>query len=151
MLVHAPSWTRNRLMHHCHSILNHSVIYCPPSYAQSFHSPSTSDLILPSALSGSHLTATVNVSARIHKITHTRYPSKICNFVPVAKMLENNAGAKDRMPDTIVSARPFRVPSVACVGEISFSANWTPASKPTKSVPKQKCGLSMRMLEEGAH
>lgn len=42
-------------------------------------------------------------------------------------MIENNAGAKDRMPDTRAKAMALRVPRVACVGAMSLSANWMAA------------------------
>jgi hypothetical protein len=63
------------------------------------------------------------------KTSQTRHPSRICNLAPVAKILENKAGAKARMPDTRASARALRVLSVACVGAMSLTANWTPAKQ----------------------
>lgn len=63
------------------------------------------------------------------KMTQIRYPFKTCSLAPVAKILENKAGAKARVADTTVRAIAFKVPRVACVGEISLSASWTAAER----------------------
>jgi hypothetical protein len=69
----------------------------------------------------------VNPSARMTKTSHTKYPFKNCILAPVAKILENKAGAKARIAETTVRAIAFNVPRVACVGAISLSASWIAA------------------------
>jgi hypothetical protein len=102
-----------------------------PSYARPalIYPEASPSFSLPSAFSGNHCTATMYAMASDTKMTQIRWPSIIWLRTPVAKMLENAAGATALMPLTTVKARALSVPRVDGEGAISLSASCTAAAK----------------------
>lgn len=71
---------------------------------------------------------TASNKVRMIRINQGRYPARICSRTPVAKRLENSAGATARIPLPNARATAFRVPSVVCEGDMSLTASWTQAA-----------------------